>query len=86
MSITKTVALPKEGPLIIVGNHPNTFMDVTGHIETKINAMTEYKDEMRDFPHPRSTEALRAIAARWGSVAGLDCAEAFELIRSIRKR
>jgi LmbE family N-acetylglucosaminyl deacetylase len=63
---------------------PNVFVDVTGSLETKIAAMSCYDTESRTFPHPRSPEALRAIAARWGSVIGCGAAEAFELVRSIR--
>jgi LmbE family N-acetylglucosaminyl deacetylase len=63
---------------------PSVFIDITETIETKLAAMAAYKDEARPFPHPRSPEALRAIARRWGSVAGLGYAEAFELVRSIR--
>jgi hypothetical protein len=40
-----------------------------------------YETERREFPHPRSPEALEAIAQRWGSVVGLRYAEAFETIR-----
>ena len=46
--------------------------------------MALYESEARPFPHPRSPEALRAIARRWGSVVGADAAEVFELIRSVR--
>ena len=46
--------------------------------------MEVYKSEVRNFPHPRSSEALRAIAQRWGSVVGFNAAEAFELIREIK--
>jgi N-acetylglucosamine malate deacetylase 1 len=46
--------------------------------------MRQYESEIRTFPHPRSSEALTAIAQRWGSVAGCKAAEAFELVRSIR--
>jgi LmbE family N-acetylglucosaminyl deacetylase len=65
---------------------PNVFVDVAHTLETKISAMACYKSETRQFPHPRSPEALRAIATRWGSVAGFEAAEAFELIRSLRPR
>ncbi|MGH2542459.1 MAG: PIG-L deacetylase family protein [Ardenticatenaceae bacterium] len=65
---------------------PNTFVDISAQLDAKLEAMAMYKDEMRPFPHPRSEEALRAVAARWGSVAGLECAEAFELIRSVSGR
>jgi LmbE family N-acetylglucosaminyl deacetylase len=63
---------------------PNVFVDITDSLATKIEALACYDTEMRKFPHPRSAEALRAIAARWGSVAGLQTAEAFELVRSVR--
>jgi|SRR5579871_63100 len=63
---------------------PNVFVDVAGTVEAKIAAMECYRSEAREFPHPRSPQALRAIAARWGSVAGFCAAEAFELVRSIR--
>jgi LmbE family N-acetylglucosaminyl deacetylase len=63
---------------------PNVFLDVAATLEIKIAAMACYESETRAFPHPRSPEALRAIAARWGSVTGFAAAEAFELIRSVR--
>lgn len=63
---------------------PNVFVDVSRTLEAKIAGLACYESETREFPHPRSPEALRAIAARWGSVAGCRAAEAFELVRSIR--
>ncbi|MBZ5599818.1 MAG: PIG-L family deacetylase [Acidobacteriia bacterium] len=63
---------------------PNVFVDVTATLDAKLDAMACYDSESREFPHPRSPEALRAIATRWGSVAGCPAAEAFELVRSIR--
>jgi len=62
---------------------PNVFIDITRTLEAKIAAMECYETEARKFPHPRSPEALRAIAMRWGSVAGCGAAEAFELVRLI---
>ena len=62
---------------------PNVFMDVTDTLEVKVKAMQCYESESRSFPHPRSPEALRAIARRWGSMAGCEAVEAFELVRSI---
>ena len=66
------------------GFQPNIFVDVTKTIDTKIEAMEIYDGETREYPHPRSSESLRAIARRWGSVSGLKTAEAFELIRHIQ--
>lgn len=64
--------------------NPNVFVDIEATLEMKIQAMQSYEGESRPFPHPRSPEALRAIAQRWGSVAGLPAAEAFQLVRCIR--
>ena len=64
---------------------PSVFVDISaGGVEVKQRAMALYETEARAFPHPRSPEALAAIARRWGSVAGCEAAEAFELVRSLR--
>lgn len=63
---------------------PGLFVDIGATLEAKINAMRAYESEWRSFPHPRSEEALRAAAVRWGSVAGVSAAEAFEVIREVR--
>jgi LmbE family N-acetylglucosaminyl deacetylase len=60
---------------------PDTFCNVENTMEMKIRALGLYETERREFPHPRSPEALEAVAQRWGSVAGLRYAEAFETIR-----
>ncbi len=62
---------------------PNTFVDVSQTLETKVAAMECYRSERRAFPHPRSPDALRAAARRWGTTVGLEAAEAFQLVRSI---
>jgi LmbE family N-acetylglucosaminyl deacetylase len=62
---------------------PNVYVDIATTLERKITAMEAYESEARPFPHPRSPEALRAIAQRWGSQVGLQAAEVFELVRSI---
>jgi len=63
---------------------PNVFVDITATLETKLRGMALYESEARAFPHPRSAEALRVQARHWGAVVGVEYAEAFELIRSIR--
>jgi hypothetical protein len=42
-----------------------------------------YASELREYPHPRSIEALEINAKRWGTVIGCSSAEAFELIRKV---
>ena len=66
--------------------HPNVFVDITETLERKLDAMDLYESEARPFPHPRSREALRAQAMRWGSASGMEAAEAFELVRSVRSK
>lgn len=63
---------------------PNVFADIAGDLEGKLRALSCYPSEVRAFPHPRSAEGLRAIAQRWGAVAGCEAAEAFELVRQLR--
>lgn len=64
----------------------DVFVDIAETLDIKVNAMQLYESEARAYPHPRSPEALRAITRRWGSVCGLEAAEAFQLVRSIRPR
>ena len=63
--------------------NPNYFIDIKSQLSAKIKAMKSYKNEIRNFPHPRSVENLKNIAERWGSVSGMKSAEAFEIIRKI---
>jgi LmbE family N-acetylglucosaminyl deacetylase len=60
---------------------PNVFVDVAATLERKVEALAAYAGEVRPFPHPRSAEALRALAAWRGASAGLRAAEAFALVR-----
>lgn len=63
--------------------HPQVFFDVSGFMDKKLAAMAVYESETRPSPHPRSPEALRALALRWGAASGLDAAEAFDLVREV---
>ncbi|MDD3905552.1 MAG: PIG-L family deacetylase [Candidatus Omnitrophica bacterium] len=62
---------------------PNVFVEINQTIDKKIKAFTYYKSEVRPYPHPRSPEALRVYAKRWGIQAGVEYAEAFRLIRGV---
>jgi len=63
---------------------PNIFIDIEKELSFKIEALKQYKNEIRKFPHPRSPEALDVIAKRWGTVSGYNAAEAFCLVRQLR--
>lgn len=58
---------------------PNFFVEIGEQgIELKIRALSAYKGVMRPYPHPRSNEALKGLAAYRGVQAGCNYAEAFE--------
>ena len=64
---------------------PNLFVAVEeGDVDAKIKGMESYEFEKRAYPHPRSPEALKIQAQRWGVVVGQPFAEAFMMIRSIQ--
>jgi len=63
---------------------PNVFVDINKEIQFKLRALQQYKNELQEFPHPRSLEAISVIAKRWGSVSGFKNAEAFYLVRKIQ--
>lgn len=60
---------------------PNTFVEIGEHgVQKKIDALACYRKVMRDFPHPRSAEVLKGLAAYRGAQAGYEYAEAFQLV------
>lgn len=63
---------------------PNFFISVLEeNINAKIKALEEYEYEIREFPHPRSMEALKIKARNRGVEVGCDFAEAFKIERLI---
>jgi N-acetylglucosamine malate deacetylase 1 len=63
---------------------PNLFIEVSEkNIAAKVNGMEFYEFEKRKYPHPRSPEALKIQAQRWGIVVGKPYAEAFHIVRQI---
>lgn len=63
---------------------PNVFIDITDYIDEKISALKKYESEMRSFPHPRSHQGVRVLAARRGMQSGFQAAEAFKVVRIFR--
>jgi len=62
--------------------NPNVFIDISETIDTKITSMEKYKTEMRNYPHPRSSEAIRNSAQYFGNMIGITYAEPFHLVYS----
>lgn len=63
---------------------PNVFVDITGYLDKKLEAMACYGSQLGLFPNPRSLEAVEALAKLRGSTMGAKAAEAFMLIREYR--
>lgn len=59
---------------------PQIYVDIAATLERKLRALECYPGEMRPFPHPRSIEAVRALAQRRGSEVGMAAAESFEVV------
>ena len=62
---------------------PNAFFDVSDTFQYKVVGMACYRTESTMYPHPRSAEALEALAKYRGSNIGVKFAEAFELMYEI---
>ena len=52
-------------------------------MNAKIKGMEAYEFESRPYPHPRSPEALKIVAQRWGVAMGTEYAEAFQIVRTV---
>lgn len=63
--------------------HPNRFVDISAHLERKIEIMKLYAGEMSAAPFPRSAEAIRGLATFRGLVASCLAAEAFMVLKDI---
>jgi N-acetylglucosamine malate deacetylase 1 len=62
---------------------PDTWIDISSTLELKLQAMACYESEVRDYPHPRSLEALRNRAKAWGNQSCMDAAEVFMTVRRL---
>lgn len=60
---------------------PNTFIEVgEAGIDKKIEALSKYRGVMRPYPHPRSYEAIKGLAAFRGCQGGMEYAESFQSV------
>jgi len=73
-------SFPKIGPAF----EANEYVGIDDTIDAKLEALACYRKVMRPFPHPRSTEVVRGLAAVRGGECGLGLAEAFHTVFSTR--
>jgi len=60
---------------------PNYWVEIGRFIEKKIKAFKIYRSEVKNVPHPRSEEGLRALARKRGGEICVEYAEAFMLVK-----
>ena len=63
---------------------PDVFFDISSTLDTKLKAMSEYKSELKEFPHPRSLQTIKLSAEYWAIQVGLRYVEAFKAVRIIK--
>lgn len=62
---------------------PNTWIDITDTINSKIQAMECYQTQIKEYPNPRSSGGIKALAMYRGSTVSFEYAEAFMMIRNV---
>lgn len=63
---------------------PDTFIEIGEEgLSKKIQALYAYEGVMRAYPHPRSDEAIRALAVLRGSQVGRNLCEGFQTAMNI---
>ena len=65
---------------------PNLYVDVTEHLDRKVEAFLRYPTEQKTAGSPQSAEGIRALARYHGMNSGLEQAEAFRILRAYPDR
>jgi LmbE family N-acetylglucosaminyl deacetylase len=65
---------------------PDCFYEISkDDLEMKVGALRCYGGEIYDSPHPRSTDGVVNLARLRGSTIGVDFAEAFTTVRTMKR-
>lgn len=64
---------------------PNVYVNIEEVLDSKLSILSLFETEVKSFPHPRSLEAVKALAAYRGSSVNLAYAEAFQQVRRVIK-
>jgi LmbE family N-acetylglucosaminyl deacetylase len=67
-------------PYLAPAFQPNVFVDVSDHIDRKLDAMRAYASQIQADDMPRSVNAVRALATFRGTHIGVEAAEGFVLL------
>lgn len=63
---------------------PNCFVNISDEMEEKIRIMNVFESELGEHPFPRSERNMRALATFRGAMAGVEYAEAFQILKNYR--
>ena len=63
---------------------PNCYVGIEDQLSRKCEAMNLYGGEVREWPHPRSADAIKHQARLRGSECGYEAAEGMSLIRAVQ--
>jgi LmbE family N-acetylglucosaminyl deacetylase len=61
---------------------PQVFVDISEYLDSKIEALRFYADELRPWPHARSIRGIEHLAGWRGASCGVEAAEAFMVARA----
>jgi len=62
---------------------PNSFVNISGYINLKLDIMREYSGELGEHPFPRSIKGIEALSIVRGIAAGCQFAESFMLLKKV---
>lgn len=79
-TLSETEWAPPRGDTWFV---PNVYLNIADYLDAKLEAMCGYASQIKEAPHPRSIEGIKALARHRGYGVGLQAAEAYMLIREI---
>lgn len=65
--------------------NPDTWINISTTLDTKLRAFTEYVSELKEYPHPRSLRSLENLAAFTGNQVNLEYSESFMTIRKVKR-
>lgn len=65
---------------------PNVYEDISDYLKQKLDALSSFESQLAPFPAARSIEAIEALAKYRGALMGMKAAEAFTLVRSLRRK
>lgn len=60
---------------------PNVFVDISGYVDAKVEAVRRYRSQLRRPPFHASSQGLQTTAAFYGGQVSVGAAEAFQALR-----